>query len=116
MGNRKGLSPLIAVLLLVAITIGISIVLTKFMYKYTLDLRTCNSDICIMCNTNENICGAFLQNTTMPIDWEVVSNCDIVCDNNCYVNCTMVRPKKISKDLQIAGLVLNMTEYYNLTG
>jgi len=116
MGNRKGLSPLIAVLLLVVMTIGISIVLTEFLHRYMLDVRTCSADICIMCNTNENICGAFLQNTTMPMGWEVVSNCDIECNGNCYVNCTMVRPKKIFKDLQIAGLVLNMTEYYNLTG
>jgi len=109
----KGLSPFATIILLLVLTIGVSVVIEHYYSKYVEQQYRCDSDICIMCKGD--VCGAFLENTTMP-EWETVSKCDIVCNESCSVNCTLVKSVKIPGNLQISGLVLNITEFYNLTG
>ena len=109
----KGIGQMTIIILLVLLTVGVSAIITHYYSKYIEQRYRCDSEICIMCK--DDVCGAFLENTTMP-EWKIVSKCDIVCNGSCSVNCTLVKPKKISEKLQISGLVLNITEFYNLTG
>lgn len=108
----KGLSQVVIISILVLLTVFSSFVITHYYSHYVKDNYTCNSDICIMCK--DKLCGAFLKNTTLP-GWYVVENCGISCDHGCRLNCNLTKPKKISNKLQISGIVLNISEYYNLT-
>jgi len=113
----KGLSPIISVIALVLSTVAIGVIITELLSDLSeqQNEQKCTADICIACKND--ICGAFVSNTTLPQGWNIEVSCKVSCnDEACLTDCNSTNKINITKNIQLSGFVLNISKFYGFAG
>jgi len=110
----KGLNPIISVIALVLSTVAIGVIITELLSDLS-EQQKCTADICIACKND--ICGAFVSNTTLPQGWNIEVSCKVSCnDVACLTDCNSTNKINITKNIQLSGFVLNISKFYGFAG